>query len=315
MIASKAARVVEAAAARPVIEFGARRAHGIESGVLAARAAFIGGCRGTSNVESGRLFGIPTYGTQAHSWIMAHETEEKAFALLLDLFPRHSVLLVDTYDVRHAVEKLIAMGRKPRGVRLDSGDLAADSIWTRQRLDDAGWGDVEIFASGDLDENRIASLLEAGARIDTFGVGTSLSTSSDAPSLNVLYKLAEVERHGVMHEAAKLSAAKVTYPGRKQVYRTTDAAGRYAGDVIALEDEPAAPGQPLLAPVMRDGRRTAPAAPLTEAQARCREQIERLPAPLRALPPAAAPYPVGHSARLETLLARVRERIARMSPA
>ena len=315
MIASKAARAVEAAAGRPVIEFGARRAHGIESGVLAARAAFIGGCRGTSNVEAGHLFGIPTYGTQAHSWIMAHETEEKAFALFLDLFPRHSVLLLDTYDVRSAVEKLIAMGRKPRGVRLDSGDLAADSIWTRRRLDDAGWGDVEIFASGDLNEDRIASLLAAGARIDTFGVGTSLSTSSDAPSLNVLYKLAEVERDGVVREAAKLSAAKVTYPGRKQVYRATDAAGLFAGDVIALEDEPAAPGRPLLEPVMRDGRRLAPPGPLTEAQARCREQIERLPAPLRALAPADPPYPVGHSARLEKLLAHVRERIARMSPA
>jgi len=315
MIASKAARAVEAAAGRPVVEFGARRAHGIESGVLAARAAFIGGCRGTSNVEAGRLFGIPTYGTQAHSWIMAHETEEKAFALFLDLFPRHSVLLLDTYDVRSAVEKLIAMGRKPRGVRLDSGDLAADSIWTRRRLDDAGWGDVEIFASGDLDEDRIASLLAAGARIDTFGVGTSLSTSSDAPSLNVLYKLAEVERDGVVREAAKLSAAKVTYPGRKQVYRATDAAGLFAGDVIALEDEPAAPGRPLLEPVMRDGRRLASPGPLTEAQARCREQIERLPAPLRALAPADPPYPVGHSALLEKLLAHVRERIARMSPA
>ena len=315
MIASKAARAVEAAAGRPVIEFGARRAHGIESGVLAARAAFIGGCRGTSNVEAGHLFGIPTYGTQAHSWIMAHETEEKAFALFLDLFPRHSVLLLDTYDVRSAVEKLIAMGRKPRGVRLDSGDLAADSIWTRRRLDDAGWGDVEIFASGDLNEDRIASLLAAGARIDTFGVGTSLSTSSDAPSLNVLYKLAEVERDGVVREAAKLSAAKVTYPGRKQVYRATDAAGLFAGDVIALEDEPAAPGRPLLERVMRDGRQTPPPGPLTEAQARCREQIERLPAPLRALAPADPPYPVGHSALLEKLLAHVRERIARMSPA
>jgi nicotinate phosphoribosyltransferase len=315
MVASKAARAVEAAAGRPIVEFGARRAHGIESGVLAARAAFIGGCRGTSNVEAGHLFGIPTYGTQAHSWIMAHETEEEAFGLFLDLFPRHSVLLLDTYDTRHAVEKLIAMGRKPRGVRLDSGDLADDSIWTRRRLDEAGWGDVEIFASGDLDEDRISSLLAAGARIDTFGVGTSLSTSSDAPSLNVLYKLAEVERDGVTREAAKLSAAKVTYPGRKQVYRTTDSAGQYTADVIALADEPAPSGEPLLVPVLRDGQLLAPAAPLAEAQARCREQIERLPARLRELAPAVPSYSVGYSARLEKLLARVRERIARMSPA
>jgi nicotinate phosphoribosyltransferase len=315
MVASKATRSVEAAAGRPIIEFGSRRAHGIESGVLAARAAFVGGCRGTSNVEAGQLFDIPTYGTQAHSWIMAHETEEEAFGQFLDLFPRHSVLLVDTYDVRNAVEKIIAMGRKPRGIRLDSGDLADDSIWARKRFDDTGWGDVEIFASGDLDEERIASLLAAGARIDTFGVGTSLSTSSDAPSLNVLYKLAEVERDGVIWEAAKLSAAKVTYPGRKQVYRTTDPAGRYAGDVIVLEDEPAQSGEALLVPVMRDGRPVAPAAPLAEAQARCREQIEHLPARLRDLSPAVLPYPVGHSARLEKLLASVRQRIARMSPA
>jgi nicotinate phosphoribosyltransferase len=315
MVASKAVRSVEAAAGRPIVEFGSRRAHGIEAGVFAARAAFIGGCRGTSNVEAGHRFGVPTYGTQAHSWIMAHETEEEAFGQFLDLFPRHSVLLVDTYDVRNAVEKIIAMGRRPRGIRLDSGDLTADSIWARKRFDDNGWGDVEIFASGDLDEDRISSLLAAGARIDTFGVGTSLSTSSDAPSLNVLYKLAEVERDGVVWEAAKLSAAKVTYPGRKQVYRAVDPTGCYAGDVIALEDEPPLPGERLLAPVMRDGQPLAPAAPLAEAQARCREQIERLPLRLRGLAPATPPYPVGHSARLEKLLASVRERIARMSPA
>ena len=235
MIASKAARVVESAAGRPVIEFGTRRAHGIESGVLAARAAYIGGCLGTSNVQAGHSFGIPTYGTQAHSWIMAHEDEEDAFARFLNVFPRHSVLLLDTYDARKALEKIIAMGRKPRGVRLDSGDVGADSRWVRQRLDEAGWGDVEIFISGDLDEDRIALLLASGARVDTFGVGTSLSTSADAPSLSMLYKLVEIERDGQVRNAAKLSAAKVTYPGRKQVYRTSDATGHLSGDVIALE--------------------------------------------------------------------------------
>jgi len=163
MVASKAARLVEAAGGRPVVEFGARRAHGIESGMLAARAAFIGGCLGTSHVKAGQCFGIPTYGTQAHSWIMAHENEEEAFAHFLDLFPRHSVLLLDTYDVRSAIEKVLALARKPRGVRLDSGDLTADSIWVRHRLDEAGWGDVEIFVSGDLEEDRITALLAAGA--------------------------------------------------------------------------------------------------------------------------------------------------------
>src|SRR5947209_4175405 len=159
LIASKAARVVTAARGRNVIEFGTRRAHGIESGVLAARAAYIGGCQGTSNVMAGHRFGIPTFGTQAHSWIMAHHEEEEAFRKFLEIFPDHAVLLVDTYDVRAAVEKIIVMGRKPRGVRLDSGDLAADSVWVRQRLDEAGWNDVEVFASGDLDEDRIGALL------------------------------------------------------------------------------------------------------------------------------------------------------------
>ena len=310
MVASKAARIAKAAAGRPIVEFGTRRAHGIESGVLAARAAYIGGCKGTSNVRAGQLFEIPTYGTQAHSWIMAFESEEEAFARFMDIFPHHSVLLLDTYDVRAALEKIIAIGRKPRGVRLDSGDLTADSIWVRQKLDEAGWGDVEIFISGDLDEERIASLLDAGARVDTFGVGTSLSTSSDAPTLSVLYKLVEVERGGEVREAAKFSAAKVTYPGRKQVYRDIDSQGDYAGDVIALEDEHM-PGEPLLVPVLRAGKRVSDAPSLAEMQKRCQSQVERLPAPLRGLAPCGLAYPVRHSARLEALLEQVRERITR----
>src|SRR5690348_5835597 len=310
MIASKAARVAKAAAGRPIVEFGTRRAHGLESGVLAARAAYIGGCLGTSNVRAGQLFGIPTYGTQAHSWIMAHDKEEEAFAQFMDIFPNHSVLLLDTYDVRAALERVIAIGRKPRGVRLDSGNLIADSTWVRQRLDEVGWGDVEIFMSGDLDEERISSLLDAGSRVDTFGVGTSLSTSLDAPSLSVLYKLVELERGGEVREAAKFSAAKVTYPGRKQIYRNTDSRGEYAGDLVALQEEKM-PGEPLLVPVMSAGKRVRPAEPLPELQRRCQSQIERLPAAVRALAVTKDPYPVRHSARLEALLEEVRERIAR----
>jgi nicotinate phosphoribosyltransferase len=314
MVASKAARIAEAAAGRPVVEFGSRRAHGIESGVLAARAAFIGGCLGTSNVEAGRRFGIPTYGTQAHSWIMAHESEDQAFAHFLDVFPDHSVLLLDTYDVRNALRKIVALGRKPRGVRLDSGNLSADSIWLRQKLDEAGWGDVEIFASGDLDEHRIASLLASGARVDTFGVGTAVSTSWDAPSLSMLYKLVELERGGEVLSAAKFSSAKVTFPGRKQVYRSTEATGQYAGDTIALEDEPAPAGQALLTPVMRAGQRVAPAETAADAQRRCRAQIELLPADLRGLAPAAQSFPVRRSARLDELLSQVRARVTREAP-
>ena len=318
VIASKAARVAEAAAGRPVVEFGSRRAHGIESGVLAARAAYIGGCLGTSNVQAGHLFGIPTYGTQAHSWIMAHENEEEAFGRFLDVFPRHSVFLLDTYDVRNALETVIAMGRKPRGVRLDSGDVVADSSWVRQRLDEAGWGDVEIFISGELDENRIASLLASGARVDTFGVGTALSTSADAPFVGMNYKLVEVERDGRSHNVAKFSAAKVTYPGRKQVYRTSvasaDGVRRFAGDVIALESEQVVEAEPLLGPVMAGGKRVSAVEPLKQTQLRCRAQVERLPERLRELSPAPAPYPVRYSARLEELLGQLRERVARVSP-
>src|SRR5690242_19810727 len=155
LIASKAARVVFAASGRPVVEFGSRRAHGMEASVLAARAAFVGGCEGTSNAYAGHCFGIPVYGTQAHSWVMAHDDEAKAFRNFLDVFPEQATLLVDTYDVRRAIDKIIALRRKPAGVRLDSGDVLGDSLWTRERLDNAGWKDVQIFVSGDLDENRI----------------------------------------------------------------------------------------------------------------------------------------------------------------
>ncbi len=312
LIASKATRVAAAAQGRPVIEFGTRRAHGMESGVLAARAAYIGGCQGTSNVEAGRRFGIAVYGTQAHSWIMAHEDEEEAFEKFLDIYPEHAVLLVDTYDVRAAVEKILALGRKPRGIRLDSGDLASDSAWARRRLDQAGWQDVQVFASGDLDEDRIESLFADGARIDAFGVGTALATSADAPALSVIYKLVELERGGEIHRAAKFSEAKVTYPGRKQVYRFAGEDGRYTEDVIALEDEPFARGKPLLLPVMREGKRILlpNAAALDAARSRCREDLERLPQALMR-GSAKENYPVRHSARLEELLGQVRQRVER----
>ena len=308
LIASKAARTTLAAQGRGVMEFGTRRAHGPESGVLAARAAFIGGCRGTSNVAAGYRFGIPTFGTQAHSWIMAHEDEEEAFRQFLDIFPDNSVLLLDTYEVRAAVEKIIAMRRKPRGVRLDSGDLAADSKWIRRRLDEVGWSDVQIFASGDLDEDRIESLVASGAKIDAFGVGTALSTSLDAPALGVIYKLVEVAAGGTVRNSAKFSAAKITYPGRKQVFRRLDSRGRFVEDIIALEDEHIAGALPLLEPVMKAGARIAPPPGLTEAQARCLLQVAGLPEELRLLAQAPA-YAVQHSERLKELLDEVRRRV------
>ena len=309
MIASKAARVTQAAAGRSVIEFGTRRAHGMESGVLAARAAVIGGCQGTSNVAAGQEFGIPVYGTQAHSWIMAHEDEEEAFRRFLNIFPDHAVLLVDTYDVRAALEKIISMGRKPRGVRLDSGDLASDSAWVRQRLDQAGWNDVIVFASGDLDEDRITSLLAEGARIDGFGVGTALVTSNDSPTLGVIYKLVEIEIGGEVRSAAKFSAAKVTYPGRKQVYRFSHPDGSFANDVIGLVEENFPGAEMLLEPVMMGGKRSVPRTDLGAASQRCLQQRARLPEPVRSLKDESTPYPVRHSPRLEGLLEEVRRRV------
>jgi nicotinate phosphoribosyltransferase len=310
MIASKAARVVTAAQGRQIVEFGARRAHGSQASLLAARAAAIGGAQGTSNVLAGQQFGMETYGTQAHSWIMAHEDEAEAFRHFLDAFPEHAVLLLDTYDVRSAVKKIIGMGRKPAGVRLDSGDLARDSRWVRHKLDRADWKDVKIFASGDLDETKIASLIGKKAAIDAFGVGTALATPGDAPHLNLVYKLVEVERAGKVREAAKLSMAKVTYPGRKQVFRSRSRAGEFACDKIALDDELPNGSTPLLIEVMRGGRRLAPAESVGALRDRCTAGLACLPQRYRQINRTAV-YPVCYSKRLETLLEKVRRRIRR----
>jgi nicotinate phosphoribosyltransferase len=310
MVASKAARVVTAAKGRQIVDFGARRAHGSQASLLAARAAAIGGCEGTSNVLAGQQFGMNTYGTQAHSWVMAHEGEAEAFRNFLDAFPDAAVLLLDTYNVRHALAKIVAMGRKPAGVRLDSGDLAKDSRWVRRELDRAGWKDVKVFASGDLDESKIAALLAKGAAIDAFGVGTALATPGDAPHLNLIYKLVEVERGGKIREAAKLTRAKATYPGRKQVYRYSAANREFKRDCIALESEPGNGGEALLVEVMRDGRRTAPAEPVNVLRERCVAGLARLPARYRQINRAAA-YPVRYSKQLKASLEKVRQRIRR----
>ncbi len=309
MVASKAARIVTAAKGRRIVDFGARRAHGSEASLFAARAAVIGGAEGTSNVLAGRRFGMNTYGTQAHSWVMAHADEGDAFRNFLNVFPDEAVLLLDTYDVRRATKKIIAMGRKPAGVRLDSGDLVKDSRWVRRELDRAGWNDVKVFASGDLDEYKIASLLAKGAAIDAFGVGTALASPGDAPHLSMIYKLVEVERDGKTREAAKLTRAKATYPGRKQVFRHSSPSGKFTGDQIALENEPEN-GQPLLIEIMRGGRRIAPPEPLSVLRERCMAGLVQLPERYCQIT-RAANYPVRYSKGLKASLQKVRERVHR----
>ena len=297
MIASKAARVVAAAAGCGVIEFGTRRAHGVSAGVYAARAAYIGGCIGTSNVEAGHLFAVPVYGTAGHSWTLAFEKEMDAFRAYHRVFPESTTLLLDTYDTLQAARLATEFGVNLRGVRLDSGDIGALARQVRAILDEAGMIETRILASNDLDEFKIAALLADGAPIDLFGVGTELSTSRDAPALGGVYKLVEVELAGRIEPKMKLSHDKATYPYRKQVWRQM-AEGKFTGDVIAAADEGPQAGELLLVEVMRDGQHTLPQANLNDARDRAIDQLARLPASIQALQ-AAAEYTTGYSAELE----------------
>ena len=262
-VASKATRVVAAAEGRNVVEFGARRAHGIAGAMDAARAAFIGGCTGTSYVEAARRFGIPAFGTMAHSWIQAFPNEVDAFREFSRTFAESAVYLLDTYDTVSAARQLAATGLRPPVVRLDSGNLVELSVAVRRVLDEAGLADTRIFATGDLDEYEIARLVSSGARIDGFGVGTALTTVSDAPALAAVYKLVDVERHGEHVGVAKFSPGKETWPGAKQVWRMAPE-GEIVRDIVAAIDEPGpADGTPLLIEVVRRGARIAPRKPST----------------------------------------------------
>lgn len=274
LIASKAARCRLAAGTRLLADFGLRRAQGAEAGLLAARACYLAGFDSTATVEAGRLFGIPLSGTMAHSFIQAHDDEIAAFRDFARIHPRGVTLLIDTYDTVRAASEVVALRREGvpvSAVRLDSGDLAALSREVRQILDAGGCGEVQIVASGNLDELEIERLLAAGAPIDAFGVGTKLDVSADAPYLDCVYKIQEYDGR----PRRKRSAGKATWPGRKQVYREYDAAGRIVRDTIGLVDEPL-PGTPLLQPVMRDGRRL-PRPSLDEARDHARRELETLP--------------------------------------
>ena len=303
-VASKAARVTQAAGTRPVIEFGGRRAHGTEAAMYGARAACLAGCRATSNVEAGYRYGVPVSGTMAHSWIMAHPDELTAFSRYMAVHGRRSVLLVDTYDSLAAARLIVGAGLQPAAVRLDSGDLVRLSRGVRDILDAGGLADTQILVSGDLDEYKVATLVSSGAPIDGFGVGTALSTATDAPALGGVYKLVEIDRAGTMTPVMKLSAGKRTCPGAKQLWRVYGPVGSIR-DVVGLAGE-AAPrdAEPLLTCVVKDGVRQQPTRGIDEIRDACQTAVARLPEGVRRHRDAAA-YPVALSAALERLAANV----------
>ena len=303
LIASKAARSVLAAPGKLLVDFGMRRAHGAEAGLLAARAAYLAGFSGTATVAAGIEFGVPLFGTMAHSYIEAHADENSAFKAFARSFPENVVLLIDTYDTERAAEKVVRLapelardGIRVRGVRLDSGDLAAHARAVRAILDRGGLREVTIFSSGNLDELKVRQLLESGAPIDGFGIGTSLDTSSDAPFLDCAYKLQEYA--GTPRR--KHSEGKATWPGRKQVYRHIGPDGSFDHDVVALEGDPQQ-GTPLLVPVMQAGKRVAAPEPLATARARAAAEMARLPPHLRLLAPSRTPYRVDIAPGLRAL--------------
>lgn len=302
LIATKAARCVAVAPGKLLVDFGLRRAHGAEAGLMAARASWLGGFAGSSTVLAAARFDVPIFGTMAHSFIEAHDDEMLAFEHFARARPEGLVLLIDTYDTEGSARRLIGLaerlateGIQVQAVRIDSGDLGEHARRVRRILDDGGLGQVQIFASGGLDEHRIAALLAEGAPIDGFGIGSRLDTSADAPYLDCAYKLAEYAGQ----PRRKHSEHKATWPGRKQVVRRYDAAGRMAGDRIQREDEPAE-GEPLLELVMAYGELKRPVPTLAESREHCARQLSRLPPELRALD-ASPSYPVEVSDRIQAL--------------
>jgi len=317
LIASKAARMMLAAPDKLLVDFGFRRAHGAEAGLMAARASYLVGFAGTATVLAGKEFGIPIYGTMAHSFIETFDDESAAFAAFAHARPDNLVLLIDTYDTEAAARKVVALAPKLkaqgitiRGVRLDSGDLIALSRKVRNILDAGGLRDVTIFASGGLDEDQLAAFAREGAPIDGLGIGTSLTTSSDVPALDCVFKLQEYA--GIARR--KRAINKATWPGRKQVWRRYDADGRMAGDVLSLDtpasgEGQASGGEKLVHPVMQGGKRLGRPPSLEEIRRHAKRELERLPLALRPLVPDAR-YPVEVAGELKALAAEVDRRLA-----
>jgi len=281
LIASKAARCVHAARGLDLIDFSLRRTHGVDAGLKAARASYLAGFAGTSNVLAGKIYGIPIFGTMAHSYITSFEREMDAFRAFAKAFPESTVLLIDTYDTLNGARKavqvaqeLAAQGRSLKGVRLDSGDLAALSREVRRILNDAGLDHVRILASGSLDEFKIQELREAGSAIDAFAVGTHMGVSADAPYFDIAYKLVEYGNRPVL----KLSSGKRTWVGRKQIFRAYDASGTMSEDWLCLAEEERPGCEGLLEEVVTRGERLRPEETLDIIRTRFEDDLRRLPA-------------------------------------
>jgi nicotinate phosphoribosyltransferase len=302
MVASKAARCVLAAEGRTIVEFGSRRAHSPGAGILAGRAAFVGGCSGTSNAEAGMRFNIPVFGTAAHSWTMAFGDEERGFRALQKLLGESTVFLIDTYDTLDGAHLAARLGKPVWGVRLDSGNLGELARQVRRILDDAGLREAKIFATNDLDEYRVAEFVRAGVPLDAFGVGTQLATSADAPSLSAVYKMVELKRDGEVFYTAKFSSDKSTLPGAKQIYRYADR------DVIAHYSECSDEfkGEPLLRPILTQGELVETLPGMRDIQKRSQAMIGALPRRLRDLG-RVTPYSVELSPLLLQMAEFVRE--------
>lgn len=299
-IATKASRVVQSARGRGVVEFGGRRAHGPEAALLAARASYIGGCIGTSNTLAGYRFGIPTYGTVAHSFIMTYDSEREAFERFRKAFPSNPAFLLDTYNTIDATKLLVSMGAKASLVRLDSGNRIALSKKVRKILNEAGMQETKIFVSGDLNEYVLDRLVKRKTPIDSFGVGTELVTSRDDPALSGIYKLVALKRNGKTVFRVKKSEGKRTVPSAKQVFRHYNDQGKIQYDIITLSDETPRDTTPLLTQVMREGHLVTTLPSLEQSRETARKHLESIPTKYKRLYGSVKP-PVRMSRRLRKL--------------
>ncbi len=311
LIATKAARCVHAAAGRAVADFALRRTHGTDAGMKVSRASYIAGFAGTSNLRAGKFYNIPVVGTMAHSFVCSFEHELDAFRAYAASFPDNATLLIDTYDTsqgaRNAARvagEMAARGQRLQGVRIDSGDLASLAREVREILDDAGLEQVKIIGSGGLDEYDLARFAEANIPYDSYGVGTKMGVSADAPWSDMAYKLVEYGDRSVL----KLSEGKESWPGKKQVFRLHDEAGKYCGDVVALRGENMNTGEALLTQVLRNGRAWGPLPKLEESRSVCRDEFARLPGLYKAIADPAT-YPVRFSGELRNLRAALRNEL------